>query len=266
MSDDRTNKILSYYAERVAQYGTSGHATLLDDNLRILEIETASNWLRDDDRLLDIFCGNGVSTLELAGRCKSATGFDLSDEMLDAARKLQATGRPGADRVTFVKGNVLELEPTFGRDSFDAVTSIRGIINLPTWEMQQSALRGVHSVLAPGGRLVLIEGDREGLDSLNALRGEYSLPPIQMPWYDRYVDRDGLLEFTSPMFELVEKRDLSTYFLLSRLLHPLAVSPDEPRFDSPSNKMARLALEYLQSSRYCSIVCCLLLQKKTASA
>lgn len=41
MADDRTREIIRYYDERVAQHGISGRATLLDENMRLLELETA---------------------------------------------------------------------------------------------------------------------------------------------------------------------------------------------------------------------------------
>ena len=41
-------------------------------------------------------------------------------------------------------------------------------------------------------------------------------------------------------FVVADKIGFSTYFLISRVLHPLLVAPDSPRFDAPINDLARL--------------------------
>ena len=58
--DNKTKEIIDYYGKRVSKHGDCGHATLLDDNMRVLEIETVQNWLRKEDQVLEIFCGNGA--------------------------------------------------------------------------------------------------------------------------------------------------------------------------------------------------------------
>ena len=55
-------------------------------------------------RALDLGCGSGSHTIELAERGWEATGVDQVDRALDRARQ-----RPGADRVRFVHGDVTDL-------------------------------------------------------------------------------------------------------------------------------------------------------------
>jgi SAM-dependent methyltransferase len=79
--------------------GESG-AAQLD---RLLDRESAERG-GPRGRALDIGCGTGAHTLDLAERGWDATGVDLVPRALDRARR-----RPGADRVTFTLGDATDL-------------------------------------------------------------------------------------------------------------------------------------------------------------
>ncbi len=95
----------------------------------------------DGDRLLDIACGAGLA-LELAAvRGADIAGIDASPRLVAVARDRS----PGADiRV----GDMHDLP--WDDASFDAVTSFRGV-----WGTTPLALREIHRVLKPGGRVGL---------------------------------------------------------------------------------------------------------------
>jgi demethylmenaquinone methyltransferase/2-methoxy-6-polyprenyl-1,4-benzoquinol methylase len=109
--------------------------------------------LRPGDSALDVCCGTGDLTLELAGRLSPGghvVGCDFSEPMLDLAREKTA-GRevPG---VRFEWADALNLPYDAGR--FDAVTVGFGVRNFADRD------RGLHEmsrVLRPGGRLVVLE-------------------------------------------------------------------------------------------------------------
>lgn len=61
--------------------------------------------LGEDDTLLDICCGNGVFTAELAKRCRRVVGVDFSEPLLRAANR---THRP--DNVTYLRANALDID------------------------------------------------------------------------------------------------------------------------------------------------------------
>jgi SAM-dependent methyltransferase len=92
-------------------------------------------------RLLDMACGAGLA-LELAGvRGAERAGIDASQRLVEVAR----LRNPGCDiRV----GDM--AESGFDADSFDVVTSFRGI-----WGTTPAAVAEVHRVLRPGGRVAL---------------------------------------------------------------------------------------------------------------
>ena len=102
-------------------------------------------------RLLHLQCNSGQDSLSLAKRGAAVTGVDISDEAIAFARGLSAeSGIPG----DFVRADVLDyLGET--EEAFDLVFSSYGFIgwlsNLDSWA------HGIARVLAPGGRVVLME-------------------------------------------------------------------------------------------------------------
>jgi demethylmenaquinone methyltransferase/2-methoxy-6-polyprenyl-1,4-benzoquinol methylase len=128
--------------------------------------------LGPSDAALDVCCGTGDLTLELAGRVAPdgrVVGCDFSEPMLDLARdKAQGRGAPG---VRFEWADALNLPYDAGR--FDAVTVGFGVRNLADLER---GLREMARVLRPGGRLVVLEFTRPQRPPFSTF---YSL------WFDR---------------------------------------------------------------------------------
>jgi demethylmenaquinone methyltransferase/2-methoxy-6-polyprenyl-1,4-benzoquinol methylase len=132
------------------------------------------------DSALDVCCGTGDLTLELAGRVAPdgrAIGCDFSEPMLDLARE-KAAGR-GADGVRFEWADALQLPYDAAR--FDAVTVGFGVRNFADLDR---GLREMARVLRPGGRLIILEITQPRRPPLATF---YSL------WFDRVVPLLGTL-------------------------------------------------------------------------
>jgi len=262
MVDPRTKKIIDYYDARVTEHKDSGHSTLLDDNLRTLEIETVQNWLSDTDRVLEIFCGNGLSTLEFSTRCESVVGCDLSEKMIASAQRNLAARTPSGTSVKFEQRDVLEIDNAYAPGQFDTVVSVRGLINLPSFEMQKDAILKVHKLLPRGGKFIFVEGYRNGLKKINELREGLSLKPLSEPWYDSYFEEPELSEFLLQHFNVKEERNLDIYFLVSRVLYPYACKPAEPEFSNVCNTVARLLVPHAHTDSGTTLLVCRCLEKK----
>jgi SAM-dependent methyltransferase len=240
MSLTATAKIKAFWQDRAlnASLGTEA-VTHTDRNQRLLEIEVLLQYLPRGQRVLDIGCGNGYSTALIARVASQVVGIDYSEAMIERARQEQGH----AANVEFRVADILNLQ--LPPASFDVAVSQRCLINLPSWEAQQQALRNISQVLKPGGCLFLQEGSRQGREKLNQAReglGLSRMPPVD---YNLDFDEDKLWPFLRQSFDIVEVRRFGLYDLISRVVHPLLVSPAEPRYHAKINEVAyRLAAKY----------------------
>ncbi len=134
--------------------------------------------LSPGDAALDVCCGTGDLTLELASRVSPdgyVIGSDFSEPMLDLARGKAAEHNVSVAR--FEWADALQLPYDAGR--FDAVAVGFGIRNFADHDR---GLREMARVLRPGGRLVILEITQPTRPPLSTF---YSL------WFDRIVPRLG---------------------------------------------------------------------------
>jgi demethylmenaquinone methyltransferase / 2-methoxy-6-polyprenyl-1,4-benzoquinol methylase len=131
--------------------------------------------LRTGDRALDLACGTGSLTRDLAGRVESegyVLGVDFSKEMLKAAKKKPL---PNIEYRLGDATGLKDIEP----GSFDAATIAYGARNIPNLD----ALFGeMARVVRPGGRVVCLEIARP--------KGRLSAAFYGL-WFDRIVPRLG---------------------------------------------------------------------------
>jgi ubiquinone/menaquinone biosynthesis C-methylase UbiE len=111
----------------------------------------------DSRNILDVGCGTGRFAARLLKHFAEARvwGVDLSSGMLARCqdRCLSLDGR-----LQVVQGDSERLP--FADNTFDAVTCAHSFHHYPH---QERALQEMHRVLRPGGRLVIVDGDRDGL-------------------------------------------------------------------------------------------------------
>ena len=105
---------------------------------------------RPGEHALDLACGTGDIALALAGAGARVVGIDLTDAMLRVA-----AGKPGADRVTWVCGDMGRLPSRTA--SVDLVTAGYGLRNVPSLA---DALAEIARVLRPGGRFLSLDFNR----------------------------------------------------------------------------------------------------------
>jgi len=121
-------------------------------------------------QILDIGCATGELAFQLINVGAKVIGIDLNEDLLN-----QAVGRSGftarwsggqsADSKmselefvppVFQVGNMLELETDFQSAQFDAVLCFGNtLVHLQTPELIQKMLKGVYSVLKPGGKFLM---------------------------------------------------------------------------------------------------------------
>lgn len=103
--------------------------------------------LQPGERVLDIGCGGGRTTLDaaaLVGTSGKATGFDISEPMLEMARERAV----GVTNVTFKAGDAQTATPPGG--PFDAAMSRFGVM---FFDNPVAAFANIRANLNPGGRV-----------------------------------------------------------------------------------------------------------------
>lgn len=122
-------------------------------------------------RVLDVGCGQGTQALRLAWQGFDVTGVDLSDELLDVARRA-AAGEPEevADRIRFERGDLLALDPGLaGR--FDVVCCQGELMYLPSLADGVAALV---RAARPGGLISVLTRNRAGIAMRAAMSRDFS--------------------------------------------------------------------------------------------
>ncbi|WP_031544849.1 demethylmenaquinone methyltransferase [Salinicoccus luteus] len=107
-------------------------------------------FVKDDHDILDVCCGTGDWTIQLAEEAPEAEviGLDFSERMLEVAAEKTADH----SNIELIQGNAMALP--FDDGSFDYVTIGFGLRNLPEY---RKAIEEFHRVLKPGGALVVLE-------------------------------------------------------------------------------------------------------------
>ena len=110
--------------------------------------------LRVGDRLLDVGCGPGTITLDLASRVApgEVTGIDAATEVVGEATR--AAGHAGCANVTFAHGDAYAIDAAGGE--FDVVHAHQVLQHLGD---PIAALGEMRRVLRPGGLLAVRDSD-----------------------------------------------------------------------------------------------------------
>jgi arsenite methyltransferase len=117
---------------------------------------------RGDEKVVDIGCGRGLVTIGAARRVPSGIvhgidlwqGTDLSGNRPDSILKnAQAAGVEARVKVDTGDARLLP----YPSDTFDVVTSMTAIHNIPDSDGRQAAIREAWRVLRPGGQVLMFD-------------------------------------------------------------------------------------------------------------
>lgn len=109
-------------------------------------------------RVLDLGCGQGFFTRQLAQHGAQAVGVDISEELLALAHRHEAEEPLG---IEYYLTNAAEVHLRFAAGSFDLVTACFALHDMAK---PAAALRSAHHVLKDGGRLAFA-GPHPGTDT-----------------------------------------------------------------------------------------------------
>jgi ubiquinone/menaquinone biosynthesis C-methylase UbiE len=171
--------------------------------------------LRPGERVLDVACGTGVATrlaVKHVGPGGRIAGLDVNPGMLAVARSVT----PPDASIEWYEGTAESIPLPDG--SFDAVLCSLGMQFVPD---KPAALREMHRVLAPGGRVVMngVGPTPPSLAILGRALAEHLNPQAG--------------GFVEQVFSLHDQRELEA-LVTAAGFHKVAVEPDGTRIALPS--------------------------------
>ena len=232
-----SSHILEFWNSQADKYGTD-HTASWGDNYAIdLEIENIALHIKEGDKVLDVGCANGYSTLHhLNKNIRSMISVDFSEAMIRQANENKVKhGSP--NNFSFEVGDIRNLR--FEDNAFHVVYTTRTLINLPTWDEQKQGINQCIRVCRIGGTIILSEAFWEPLVLLNSMRTLKSLPPLVEHDFNRYLKKNQLEDFLSSQVLQFEVIDFSSiYYLGSRFLRELVTDPEDyPGYSNPINEV-----------------------------
>lgn len=157
-----------------------GHSFVFEYGEGVMELLEAEH----GERILDLGCGTGHLTNQIAESGADCVGLDASEEMVESAQEAY----PACE---FVNEDARDF--SFD-DPFDAVFSNAALHWIPE---QDAVLDSVTDALVPGGRFVVELGGTGNVAAIvNAVREEAAVRgyDVESPWYFPSID-----EYTSKL-------------------------------------------------------------------
>lgn len=186
--------------------------SLIDPNMKELEIDFISRYLRDEHEVADIGCGDGTTIVNIAPKVKSILGIERSDYLKNMA--IQKLVENKIENASICSGDILETDFC---EEFDIVITERVLINLPSWELQYQAIENIHRSLRVGGLYLMVENTNDGHNALNKLRQAVGLKSIDIHWHNLYLDYEVFCDGIKGKFEILERNGFSLYYFLTRI-------------------------------------------------
>ncbi len=269
MQDAGSPEIKKVWDERAQAYRDDSRASMPDKILIDLEIRQICKLLSDQDKILDIGCANGYTDIQIAAKKKVAiTAFDNSQAMIEAARQVLSAAENKdqiEQRVSFEVDDILnpDFVNKYRLQHFDKVLTKRVLINIPTWEGQQQAIRNIHDILDEGKIYIMMESTLQGYENMNRLRERFGIERTKIRWHNNYLDEVKLIPFLKERFDIEKAWNFSsTYYVGSRVVQPLLlkVFRKEPSYDFFLNRF----FARVPSFGNCGIQKMFILKKKRA--
>lgn len=223
--------------------------TARDPYLQIAVEDVIERYLWNSAKVLDIGCGDGMSSLRFAQNVAEVLGVDYVDGFVRLAEKNAQTKE--VCNAHFSQQDVLELSNlNETSEPFDIAVSIRCLINLPSWDLQSRALKEIAAVIRPGGLYMCSEGWQDGWDELNLARERTGLSPMAVVSYNKLIRRSDFEAEAGKYFEIINYQSLGLYLFLSRVFQPNFVKPEEPSHTHDINRVAMELQNSMKTAHY----------------
>lgn len=225
-----------HWNKRAATIKNDIEVNIMDVFQRNLEYDYICEHLNKNMQLLEVGCGNGISTDKFRKHVKHVDAFDYAENMVDRAKK-----NIKEKNNTFFVDNV--LNPKNIKKTYDAVVCVRVLINLRDLKEQKKAIENLTRFVKRGGLFILVEGYTEGFAEMNKVRKKIGLPSLKPAEINFYSSINHLMPLLKKHFKLEDEFHLGAYDYLTRVVYPCIVGPENAKhntvFSEKSEKIAR---------------------------
>ena len=105
-----------------------------------------------DDMILDLGCGTGNLGIALSGYVNKCYGIDISDKMINVAKRKQINYKIAEDKLKYITGKADQID--FPSSYFDFVFCLNSFHH---YVSHDDVLREIYRILKPDGILVLLD-------------------------------------------------------------------------------------------------------------
>jgi len=218
MSEKTTTDL--HWDYRARSEADAAKVNIADTVQRDLELQFILRQLGRSNRVLEVGCGNGYVTRQLREHVAHVDAFDFSENMIARARELY-----GERNNRFFHDSV--LDPKIESASYDAAICVRVLINLQNLHEQVRALRNIAKALKKGGKLILVEGYREGFEELSSLRIKSGLEPLKPAAINYYSSLSEFLPAIHEEFVVADTFHTGMFDFLTRVVFPSLVGEEK---------------------------------------
>lgn len=238
--------IRDYWDKQIQEHGLETCATAFDFQLKNLEVYYIGEFFRElfelskgEKSVLDLGCGTGYLGVALTQTYPNLRylGVDYSHAAIVYANKrvedLKLSGN-----IKFLEANAIGIDK-MNLGLFDVVITERLLINLGSVDNQMECLESIGRVLKPGGYWLMLEGMVEGWEKLNEVRKLFGLYEIGNHWTQTKMRESELMSYIYKKgYSVMKKQCFGMYYFLSRVIHPLVIKPEEPKYSDKFNEIA----------------------------
>lgn len=209
----------AFWNVRAKQEADLTKVNISDTVQRDHELQFVFKHLNPTMRMVEIGCGNGYVTQQLRSRVAHVDGFDYAENMIERAREAY-----GETNNRFFHDSV--LAPKNVGSDYDAGLCVRVLINVRDLEEQKTAVRNMAGMIRKGGRLIFIEGFRDGFDAINEARAAVGLAPANPAKINFYSYVSELMPEILEHFQIEQTWHTGLFDYLTRVVYPQLVGAD----------------------------------------
>lgn len=212
-----------HWNERAVRETDDTKVNIADTVQRELETNFVLSCLPSKGKVLEVGCGNGHLTSLLRERVEYVDSFDFSENMIQRARR-----NVGERNNRFSHASVLAREAA-PQSEYRAIVCIRVLINLANLNEQLQAVKNMATWLEPGGVLILVEGFRDGFDSLNELRQRIGMSEVTPAKINFYSSLQDIMPTLNEGFAITSQWHSGMFDFLTRIVYPALIGVDGAR-------------------------------------